>query len=82
MRLNPGDVVQHFKRELLPEEEKKTNRYLYKIVGFAKHSETMEDMVIYRELSGEHKIWAKPAYLFYEFVKVNGKLVPRFEKIV
>jgi len=53
----------------------------YELLFMAKNAETMEDLVIYRELSGEHKVWAKPAYMFYEFVKVNGKRVPRFEKI-
>ena len=53
----------------------------YEFICISKNSETMEDLVIYRELFGEHKIWARPASMFYQFVEVNGKLVPRFEKI-
>lgn len=39
---HPGDIVRHFKRERLTEGEKRTNRYLYQIVGPAVHSETRE----------------------------------------
>ena len=53
----------------------------YEFICIAKNSETMEDLVIYRELFGEHKVWARPASMFYQFVEVNRKLVPRFEKI-
>ena len=85
MRLNPGDVVQHFKRELLSEEEKKTNRYLYKIVGFAKHSETMEDMVVYQALYGDFGMFVRPMEMFME--ETDHKKYPavrqqyRFEKL-
>ena len=53
----------------------------YEFICIAKNSETMEDFVIYKELFGEHKVWARPASMFYQFVEVNGKLMPRFEKI-
>ena len=36
---NPGGIVQHFKRELLSEEERSTNKYLYQIIGTAEHTE-------------------------------------------
>lgn len=45
----PGDIVQHFKREKLSEEEKKTNRYLYRIIGIATHSETREKLMVYEQ---------------------------------
>ena len=41
----------------------------------------MEDLVIYKELFGEHKVWARPASMFYQFVDINGNKVPRFEHI-
>ena len=41
----PGDIVQHFKRETIKEPH--NNEYLYKIVGFAQHTETGEALVIY-----------------------------------
>ena len=46
----PGDIVQHFKRELLTEEERAGNMYLYEIVGVALHSETREEMMVYQKI--------------------------------
>lgn len=53
----------------------------YEFICLAKNSETMEDLVIYKELSGEGKIWARPASMFYQMVEKDGKSVPRFEII-
>ena len=53
----------------------------YEVIALAKQSETMQDLVIYRELFGENKVWARPATMFYQNVEVNGRLVPRFEYI-
>ncbi len=51
-KFNPGDIVRHFKRETVSEEELKTNpnKYLYKIIGTANHTETHEDLMIYLPL--------------------------------
>lgn len=54
---------------------------IYEFIAIAKHSETMEDLVIYKETWGEGKIWARPASMFYQFVNVGDKQVPRFEHI-
>jgi len=65
----------------------KTGRYrhykghLYEVSGLARHSETLEDMVIYRQLYGDGSIWVRPAKMFAELVEINGKTIPRFEKI-
>ncbi len=53
----------------------------YEFICLAKNSETMEDLVIYKELFGEGHIWARPASMFYQYVEKDGKLVPRFELI-
>ena len=53
----------------------------YEFICISKNSETMEDLVIYKELFGEHKVWARPASMFYQFVDINGNKVPRFEHI-
>ena len=53
----------------------------YEFICMAKNSETMEDFVIYKELFGEGKIWARPASMFYQFVEKDGKRIPRFEII-
>ena len=78
---HPGDLVQHFKREGLTEEEKRTNRYLYRIIGTAIHSETREPMVIYRALYGEYGLWVRPAAMWNETVDRDGYHGPRFQYI-
>ena len=53
----------------------------YEVVGFAKHSETLEDMVIYKALYGERGIWTRPFSMWNNPVEVDGKTVKRFEYI-
>ena len=53
----------------------------YEVIGIAKHSETLEDMVVYRALYGEHGLWARPASMWEETVTVDGKEMLRFTKI-
>lgn len=53
----------------------------YEVIGIAKHSETLEEMVVYRALYGEHGLWIRPLKMFEENVSVNGILVPRFRKV-
>lgn len=54
----------------------KGNYYL--LIGAAKHSETLEDMLVYRALYGERGLWVRPAAMWDEMVSVSGKRVPRF----
>jgi len=51
----------------------------YEVVGFAKHSETLEDMVIYKALYGEGGIWVRPMSMWSELVETDGEAVRRFE---
>ncbi len=53
----------------------------YEVIGMAKHSETLEEMVVYRALYGEHGIWVRPAHMWSEIVEVNGQKVERFSYI-
>ena len=53
----------------------------YEFICLAKDSETSEELVIYKEVGGEGKIWARPSAIFYQYVDSDGKQVPRFEKI-
>lgn len=53
----------------------------YEVIGVAKHSETLEKMVVYRALYGKHNLWVRPLKNFSEKVEVNGKKIPRFEYI-
>ncbi|MBO5480111.1 MAG: DUF1653 domain-containing protein [Clostridia bacterium] len=50
----------------------------YEVLGFAKHSETGEDMVIYRALYGERQVWTRPASMWNERVERDGKTFARF----
>ena len=51
----------------------------YRLEGFAKDSETLEDMVVYRALYGEGGLWVRPAKMFFETIERNGKKMKRFE---
>ena len=54
---------------------------LYEAVGFAKHSETLEDMVIYRALYGEGAVWVRPLFMWENPIEVDGRTIKRFEYI-
>ena len=68
MDIKPG-IYQHFKG----------NRY--EVIGLANHSETMEPMVVYRALYGEHGLWVRPAAMWNEIVHKPNYHGPRFKLI-
>ena len=51
----------------------------YEVIGQATHSETGEQMVVYRTLYGNYDLWVRPLAMFEEMVEHDGKLQPRFE---
>ena len=53
----------------------------YEVLYIAKHSETMEEMVVYRALYGEKGVWVRPANMWDETITRDGKTFKRFEKI-
>jgi cupin 2 domain-containing protein len=53
----------------------------YAVLGVARHSETMEELVVYRQEYGERGLWVRPKQMFLETVNANGEKVPRFERI-
>lgn len=65
--IKPG-IYRHFKG----------NRY--EVIGLAKHSETLEPMVVYRALYGEGGLWVRPASMWNETVMKDGVPVKRFQK--
>ena len=83
--LNPGDIVQHFKRETLSKNDKEKNIYLYKIIGIAEHTETKEKVVVYQSLYGDFGMYVRPYDMFVG--KVDKQKYPdikqeyRFEKV-
>jgi hypothetical protein len=60
-------------------EHYKGNRY--EVITVAKHSETLEKMVVYRALYADFSYWVRPLTMFIEDVIVDGKTVPRFRPI-
>ena len=46
---------------------------LYRLEGFAKDSETLEEMVVYRALYGEHGLWVRQAKMFFETIERDGR---------
>ena len=66
MEIKPGKY-RHFKGNL------------YEVIGVASHSETLEPMVVYRALYGEHGLWVRPAAMWTETIDRDGYHGPRFE---
>lgn len=64
--ISPG-IYRHFKGNL------------YRVICNAKHSETMEEMVVYQALYGERGIWVRPASMWLETVERDGVQYPRFQ---
>ena len=53
----------------------------YEVIGFAKHSETLEPMVVYKALYDEGSLWVRPADMWNEEITRDGKTFKRFEFI-
>lgn len=53
----------------------------YEVLGIGKHSETLEEFVVYKALYGEGGIWIRPLEMFLEEVEINGQKLPRFKYI-
>ncbi len=50
----------------------------YEVIAIAKHSETLEEMVVYRALYGDGGVWVRPASMWDETVEREGVTVKRF----
>jgi hypothetical protein len=53
----------------------------YTVLGVARHSETLEELAVYRQEYGERGLWVRPAAMFAETVEVDGRIVPRFQRL-
>lgn len=68
MDIKPG-IYRHFKGNF------------YEVIGTATHSETGEEMVVYRALYGEHGLWVRPAAMWAETVNRDSYCGPRFSYV-
>ena len=63
----------------------KTGRYrhykgqAYIVIGVARHSETQEEMVVYRQDYGDKSLWVRPKAMFLEKIQLDGQSVSRFQ---
>ena len=55
--------------------------YEYEVIAIAKHSETTEDLVVYKALYGDGQVWVRPLSMWNEMVEVNGEFCRRFEYV-
>jgi len=55
----------------------KGNQYV--VIGVARHSETDEEWVVYRQDYGDRGLWVRPKSMFLQTLEVDGKQLPRFE---
>lgn len=53
----------------------------YRVLGTARHSETMEELVVYQALYGDFGLWVRPATMFAETVELDGEPIPRFARV-
>jgi cyclomaltodextrinase / maltogenic alpha-amylase / neopullulanase len=67
--LKKGTIYEHYKGKC------------YKILGVGRHSETLEEYVVYQELYGNGDIWIRPLSMFLEEIAIDGKTAPRFKCI-
>lgn len=64
-----GEYYRHFKGNV------------YRVLHIAKHSETLEEMVVYLAMYGERSVWVRPKAMFDEVIERDGKSIRRFSPI-
>lgn len=57
------------------------NKKIYEVIGIALHSETKEEMVIYKALSPNEQLWVRPRNMFFEHILYEGNSVERFRRV-
>lgn len=65
--LVPGSMYEHYSGKK------------YKFLTIARHSETLEELVVYQALYGENDVWVRPLLMFLEHVSIHGEKTPRFK---
>ena len=55
--------------------------HLYQIIGVSRHTETLEELVVYQSLYGNYGLWVRLVSMFQESVEQEKKMIPRFKYI-
>ena len=66
---------------VLPGEYRHYKGPRYRVLFTAEHTETNELLVVYQALYGDYGYWVRPLDMFCETIEIDGKHVPRFERI-
>ena len=66
-----GDIIRHFKRDMVSDEAKAQNMYLYKVLAIGMHTETGERMLIYQALYYPFGIFVRPLEMATEEVDID-----------
>ena len=74
-----GQLMEESHKNLIGREFRHCKGNHYRLEGFAKDSETLEEMAVYRALYGEGGLWVRPAQMFFETIERDGKRMKRFE---
>ena len=74
-----GQLMEESHKNLIGREFRHFKGNHYRLEGFAKDSETLEEMAVYRALYGEGGLWVRPAQMFFETIERDGKRMKRFE---
>ena len=53
----------------------------YEVIGVCRHSETLEELVVYKALYGDYRMWVRPLEMFKETIEIDGKETKRFRFI-
>jgi len=67
--LTVGEVYEHYSGKQ------------YRVLAIARHSETLEEMVVYEALYGDQNVWTRPLDMFMESILLEGKLCARFKQV-
>lgn len=51
---------------------------LYRVIGLCRHTETLDELVIYQALYGDYGLWVRPKKMFEETIHIDGTEIPRF----
>lgn len=54
--------------------------HIYKVTAIARHTETLEPMVVYESIGGD-SVWVRPARMWFDEIEYNGKKCKRFEEL-